>query len=303
MSGRPVDRVGVIGAGLMGHGIAQVFAGAGAEVRVFDPDPTARADLRGRIATNLEALGEPADCLARVRPVDSIAAAAEGAELLVEAAPESLAVKRRIFAELGALAPEAILASNTSVIRIGEIAAAVKRSPGRVVGTHWWNPPHLVPLVEVVEAESTDAATVERTIAILAAVGKVPVHVRRDVPGFIGNRLQHALWREALALIDAGVCDAETVDLVVRNGFGPRLATMGPIENADYAGLDLTEAVHAYLLPHLDRSTEPAAAVRERVARGDLGAKSGRGFYEWGPGDADRARDRLLAQRYFVPHT
>ncbi|MBN9622573.1 MAG: 3-hydroxyacyl-CoA dehydrogenase family protein, partial [Actinobacteria bacterium] len=168
-------------------------------------------------------------------------------------------------------------------------------SPGRVVGTHWWNPPHLIPLVEVVEAEGTDPTVAARMIAILEGVGKVPVHVRRDVPGFIGNRLQHALWREALALIDAGVCDPRTIDVVVRNSFGLRLSVLGPVENADYAGLDLTEAVHAYLLPHLDRSTEPARGVRERVARGELGAKAGSGYLEWGRGDAEETRDRLAA--------
>jgi 3-hydroxybutyryl-CoA dehydrogenase len=151
-----------------------------------------------------------------------------------------------------------------------------------------------VPLVEVVEAERTDASAVERTIAILEAAGKRPVHVRRDVPGFVGNRLQHAMWREALSLIDAGVCDAETVDLVAREGFGSRLAVLGPVENADLVGLDMTEAIHTYLLPHLDRSTEPARGLRERVGRGELGARSGRGYLEWEEGRAEATRERLI---------
>lgn len=156
-------------------------------------------------------------------------------------------------------------------------------------------PPYLVPLVEVIESERSDDAVVARTIAILEAAGKAPVHVRRDIPGFVGNRLQHALWREAMSLVDAGVCDAATIDRVVREGFGKRLAVLGPVENADLVGLDLTESIHAYILPHLDRSTEPAAGLRERVRRGDLGAKSGRGYLEWGEGDAEEVRERLVA--------
>jgi 3-hydroxybutyryl-CoA dehydrogenase len=287
-------KVGVIGAGLMGHGIAEVFAAAGAEVSVFDPDDAALATLRERIGTVLAAVGEPADVVRRVRPVGSIAEAAAGAELVVEAAPENLGLKQRIFAELdGAAPPEAILATNTSVIPVGEIGARASR-PERVLGTHWWNPPYLVPLVEVIEAQRTDPANVARAIELLEGAGKTAVHVRRDVPGFVGNRLQHAMWREALSIIDAGICDPETVDLVVRQGFGGRLAAIGPIENADLIGLDLTEAIHEYVLPHLDRSTEPARGLRERVAAGRLGAKSGRGYLRWEEGAADAVRERLI---------
>jgi 3-hydroxybutyryl-CoA dehydrogenase len=216
--------------------------------------------------------------------------------MVVEAAPEDLELKRGIFAELAEVADgDAILASNTSVIRVGEIAAG-QAAANRIVGTHWWNPPYLVPLVEVIEHGATDQGVVARTMTMLTAAGKTPVHVRRDIPGFVGNRLQHAMWREALALLDAGVCDPETIDTVVRSGFGARLAAIGPIENADLVGLDLTEAIHTYLLPHLDASTEPAAGLRERVGRGELGAKSGRGYLDWADGDADAARDRMVAQ-------
>ncbi|MFT3866435.1 MAG: 3-hydroxyacyl-CoA dehydrogenase family protein [Solirubrobacterales bacterium] len=290
------QRIGVIGAGLMGHGIAQAFAVAGARVRVYDPSPEALESLRARIGSNLAALGLSADALANVEPVGSAAVAAAGAEMVVEAAPEDLELKRSVFGELAEVADaDAILATNTSVISIGEIAAG-QAAASRIVGTHWWNPPYLVPLVEVIEHEAIDPAVAQRAIALLTAIGKTAVHVRRDVPGFVGNRLQHAMWREALAILDAGVCDPATIDTVIRSGFGARLPAIGPIENADLVGLDLIEAIHAYLLPHLDDSAVPAAGLRERVARGELGAKSGRGYLDWEPGDAEAARDRIIAQ-------
>jgi 3-hydroxybutyryl-CoA dehydrogenase len=290
-----VQKVAVIGAGLMGHGIAQVFALAGAEVRVFDPSPEARESLLSRVESNLEALGEPTGAAIGIEPVDSVAAAVGSAELVVEAAPEDLTLKRQIFCELAEAADgEAILATNTSVMSIGEIALDLPVA-ARIVGTHWWNPPYLVPLVEVIGHPAVDPASVERTIGILNAAGKTAVHVRRDIPGFVGNRLQHALWREALALVDAGVCEPETIDTVVRSGFGARLGAIGPVENADLVGLDLIEAIHAYLLPHLDVSTGPATGLRDRVRRGELGAKTGRGYMEWGEGDAQRTRDRMIA--------
>jgi 3-hydroxybutyryl-CoA dehydrogenase len=275
------ERIGVIGAGLMGHGIAQVFAVAGARVRVFDSSPEALRSLRPRVEANLEAAGMPTEAMENVEPVSSVAAAAGGAELVVEAVPEDLTLKRSVFAELAECADgDAILASATSVLSISEIAAG-RAAASRILGTHWWNPPYEVPLVEVIEHGGVDPWVVQRAIALLAAAGKTAVHVRRDIPGFVGNRLQHAMWREALALLDAGVCDPETIDTVVRSGFGARLAAIGPIENADLVGLDLTEAIHTYLLPHLDASTEPAKGLMERVGRGELGAKSGRGYLNW----------------------
>jgi 3-hydroxybutyryl-CoA dehydrogenase len=284
---------GVIGAGLMGHGIAQVFAVAGARVRVFDPDPDALGSLERRIAANLDLLGGDEGALNLVSAVGSLADAAEGADLVVEAAPENLELKQRVFETLdAATGDETILATNTSVMSVGEIAAGAA-GKHRIVGTHWWNPPYLIPLVEVVQAEGTSDQTVARTISILEGAGKSPVHVRRDVPGFVGNRLQHAMWREAFALIDEGVCDPATVDRVVRDGFGARLSVLGPIENADLVGLDLTESIHEYVLPHLDRSIAPAAGLAARVERGDLGAKSGRGWLDWPNGEAERTRERL----------
>jgi 3-hydroxybutyryl-CoA dehydrogenase len=280
-------RVGVLGAGLMGAGIAQVFAVAGAEVRVSDPSAEALGSLRPRIESSLEALGLPAAAVEKVESVGSLAAAAADADLVIEAAPEDLALKRELFAQLDAAAPAAaILATNSSAISTGEIASAATR-PERVVGTHWWNPPGLVDLVEVIEAETTSAATVARTIAILRAVGKAPVHVRRDLPGFVGNRLQHALRREALGLVDAGVCSPVDVDLVARLVLAPRLAAHGLIALADLEGLDRVAATQEALDPHLESSGEPARGLSTRVAFGDLGAKSGGGYFVWD--DARRA--------------
>jgi 3-hydroxybutyryl-CoA dehydrogenase len=284
---------GVIGAGLMGHGIAQVFAVAGARVRVFDPDPQALRSLRQRIETNLELVGGGDGAVELISPVDSLADAAEGADMVIEAAPEDLGLKQRIFEDLdAATGEETVLATNTSVMSVGEIAECATGT-SRIVGTHWWNPPYLVPLVEVVETQETSDETVNTTITILEAAGKSPVHVRRDIPGFVGNRLQHAMWREAFALIDAGVCDPSTVDRVVRDGFGSRLAVIGPVENADLVGLDLIESIHQYVLPHLDCSSGPAEGLASRVGRGELGAKSGRGYLDWPEGGAERTRERL----------
>jgi 3-hydroxybutyryl-CoA dehydrogenase len=152
-----------------------------------------------------------------------------------------------------------------------------------------------VPLVEVVQGEHTNAGVVARTIALLEQAGKTPVHVKRDVAGFVGNRLQHALWREAFNLIDEGVCDPETVDVVVKAGFGRRLAVLGPVENADLIGLDLTLAIHEYVLPALDPPSEPSAGLRERVEQGELGMKTGSGFRSWEREDADAVRQRVLS--------
>ncbi|MFZ1993908.1 MAG: 3-hydroxyacyl-CoA dehydrogenase family protein, partial [Solirubrobacteraceae bacterium] len=231
-------RAAVVGAGLMGHGIAQVLAVAGAQVAVHDPAPAVLEAVPTRIAANLRALGQRDDAVRRITLAATLAEAVADAEWVFEAAPEKLGLKQEIFRALDAASPpEVVLATNTSVMSVAEIAA---HAPGRrrIVGTHWWNPPFLIPLVEVIQAPETDPDVVARTLAFLTAVGKTPVHVKRDVPGFVGNRLQHALWREAFHLVDEDVCDAATVDTVVKSGFGLRLPILGPMENADLVGLD-----------------------------------------------------------------
>ena len=288
-------RVAVIGAGLMGHGIALRFALAGHEVGLHDIDPDVLGSTPTRIAAALAAVGADPQVGERIELHGSAAAAVAGASFVTEAASERVGVKRAIFAELDALCDRhVILASNTSVIPIGRIAGDLDGAP-RMVGTHWWNPPHLIRLVEVVQGPHTAPAVIESTLTLLREIGQEPVHVHRDVPGFVGNRLQHALWREAIALVADGVCDAETVDAVVTAGFGRRLAVMGPLETADLIGLDLTLDIHEELISDLDVTPGPSAYLRELVQSGRLGARTGQGFRVWGEGDQAAASARLLA--------
>ena len=276
-----MERIAILGGGLMGHGIAQVFACAGHDVRITDPIEEALARIVGRIAANLDALGLDKGALRRVEVAPTLAACVADADYVIEAAPENLELKQDLFAEVERAAPaSAILASNTSVIPIGRIVAKV-RTKARALGTHWWNPPYLVPLVEVVRAEQTSDAAVAATLALLKRVGKAPVEVKKDTPGFVGNRLQHALWREAIALIEEGVCDAETIDAVVKSSFGARLAALGPMENADLVGLELTRAIHGYVFPALSRAEAPSPLLDKLIAEGRLGFKTGRGFRSW----------------------
>jgi 3-hydroxybutyryl-CoA dehydrogenase len=286
-------RVAIIGAGLMGHGIAYVFAAAGHQVQVHDPSAAALAELPERLGAIADLLGADRKILDRIAGGRDLAAAVADAGVIIEAAPEKLELKRRLFADLDRLAlPEAILASNTSVIPIGQISAGV-RDKRRVLGTHFWNPPHLVPLVEIVLMSPENRPAAEQMAGLLRAAGRHPVLVNRDIPGFIGNRLQHALKREAIALIAAGVCDAETVDDVVKLGFGARLAVLGPLEQSDLVGLDLTKAIHDVLIPDLDATPHAHPYLDALVARGELGMKTGKGFRSWTPEEAEAVRQRL----------
>jgi 3-hydroxybutyryl-CoA dehydrogenase len=285
--------IGVIGGGLMGHGIAYLFAAAGHKIGIFEPDAASRASLSRRLNAIVDLLGDDAGLLQRISVHDTMAPAVAGAAFVFEAAPEKLPLKQRIFAELEALvAPHAILASNSSAIPTTEIGRDLKHRD-RVVGTHFWNPPHLVPLVEVIQNEKTSDDVVRATIALLRDAGKTPVHVRRDVPGFVGNRLQHAMKREAFALVAAGVCDAETIDTVVKEGFGARTAVLGPMEQSDLVGLDLALDIAEVLYEHLDRTAAAPPILREKVKAGQLGMKTGEGLRKWPPGKADAVRERL----------
>jgi len=287
------ERICVVGAGLMGHGIAQVFACAGHPVAVYDPQPGALATVHERVAANLGRLGLPDEALACICVHERLAEALEGAAFVFEAAPEKVDLKVRLIEEITTIAaPDVIVASNTSSM---PVAVYTPRAVGaeRVIGTHFWNPPYLIPLVEVVQGERTAAATVERTMAVLSAAGKLPVHVRRDVPGFVANRLQHALWREAMSIVEHGIADAETVDLCVKNSFGLRLAVMGPLETADLGGLDQVLNIHEQILPFIDRTPGPLQILRDKVVAGELGMKTGQGFLPWTDQTAAAAHARL----------
>jgi 3-hydroxybutyryl-CoA dehydrogenase len=288
-------RVAIIGAGLMGHGLAQVFALAGHPVAITDSVAASLATVKERIGANLRDLGDDEMAVERVRCCDSLAAAVRDADVVVEAIAENLALKQQVFAAIEKSAPgNAILASNTSVIPISAIMEGLT-DRSRALGTHWWNPPYLVPLVEVIATAWTAPEVIERTIALHRAVGKTPVHVKKDVPGFVGNRLQHALWREAIALVANGICDAETVDTVIKASFGRRLAVLGPLENADLVGTDLTLAIHRTVLPDLDRAAGPSPYLEALVSQGRLGMKSGEGFCRWTAEEQAALRRRVLA--------
>ncbi|MDE8344987.1 MAG: 3-hydroxyacyl-CoA dehydrogenase family protein [Acidocella sp.] len=291
-----LQRIAVLGAGLMGHGIAQVFAAAGHEVGVYDPSEPSIQSLRLRIRDNLKTLECPSGAEARVHGTTSLAAAVAGADVVIEAALEDLAVKQRLFAEVEALVPvQTILASNTSVIPITAIMAKLTHR-ARSIGAHWWNPPFLIPLVEVIGTVDTSAATIETMMALLKAAGKTPVHVKKDVPGFIGNRMQHALWREAIALVAQGICTAEDVDTVVKASFGRRLGVLGPLENVDLVGTDLTLAIHRNVLPAIDSTPDASPALASMVEAGRFGMKSNQGFYNWTEPQKANLRARVFAE-------
>ena len=274
-------KIAVIGAGLMGHGIAQVFALAGHDVTITDSFVQNLETATARIAANLRDLGEDESAAARVRVCADLGDAVRDADYVVEAVFEDLALKQKLFAEVERhVRPDTILASNTSVIPITAIMQHLEARE-RALGTHWWNPPFLVPLVEVIETQWTVAETIAWTMRLHEAAGKKPAHVKKDVPGFIGNRLQHALWREAISLVEHGICDAETVDAVVKASFGRRLPVLGPLENADLVGTDLTLAIHNIVLPAIDSRPEPSPYLQKLVADKKLGFKSGEGFRKW----------------------
>jgi 3-hydroxybutyryl-CoA dehydrogenase len=288
-------RIAVLGAGLMGHGIAQVFALAGHAVTIYDPVAASLAQARTRIAANLRDLGDDETAAQRVQPCTDLAEAVGDADFVVEAAPEDLEIKRKLFRETEPLVRhDTILASNTSVIPITAIMQDL-HDRSRALGTHWWNPPFLVPLVEVIGTQWTSRAAIDWTMVLHAAAGKKPAHVKKDVPGFIGNRLQHALWREAIALVEQGICDAETVDTVIKAAFGRRLAVLGPLENADLVGTDLTLAIHKTVLPAIDARPAPSPYLERLVAEGKLGFKSGEGFRTWTPQQQAELRAKVVA--------
>ncbi len=288
------EQISIIGAGLMGHGIAQVFALAGHTVRVYDPDFQAMASLRERIAKNLADLGQDVNAASRVFPTEDLGQCVTGSDVIFEAGPENLAFKQKLFAQLELLAPaHALLASNTSVIPITNIMADVKIG-ARAMGTHWWNPPYLVPLVEVIKTPATDSVLAQKMFDLLAKVGKTPAMVEKDVPGFIGNRLQHALWREAIAIVAEGICDAQTLDTVVKASFGRRLPVIGPLENADLVGTELTLAIHETVLPAIDSTPGPSPYLKQLIREGRLGMKSGEGFRTWTPEQQAQLRARVL---------
>lgn len=278
----------VVGGGLMGSGIAAQLALAGVPTQVHDSAPLSQARVAQACRTvcqELQAAGRlstpQADAaLARIRFEPRLEALAE-ATLVIEAIPEHLASKHALYAALEAVLPDtAVLASSTSGYP-PDVLARHLRCPQRFLVAHFWNPPHLIPLVEVVPAPSTDTGVVTQVMRQLADCGCEPVLLHKVVPGFIGNRIQFAVLREALHLLGQGVADAATIDRVVSATLGRRYRQLGPLEGADAGGLDTFLAIAKHLMPELARDDQALALLQERVDNSNLGRKSGQGFYLW----------------------
>jgi 3-hydroxybutyryl-CoA dehydrogenase len=301
-----IERIAVVGAGLMGHGIAQEFALAGYQVRLHDQGEEPLRQAVQNIRANFQRLSslgrldasriDPA--LGRITTTPRLAEAVHDVELVIEAIFEDLERKHRLFRALeDHCRQDSILASNTSSFVPSRLAEVVSR-PERMLVAHYFNPSYLIPLVEVVPGPATSNETVTTMVHLLEKVGKRPVVLRREATGFVANRLQFALFREALAIAEQGIADPDAVDQVVRFGFGRRLAAAGPFEIFDLAGLDTILAVATEILPELAASgpTTPSVPdlLRQKVERGELGVKSGRGFHDWDSNSAEEIRRRLM---------
>jgi len=291
MNAADVRKVAVIGAGIMGHGIAQSLATAGYEVTVTDTSAAALNSVSTRVERNMAAFidagllaaGDVPVILGRIRTASSLEEAAADSDVVIEAATENQDLKRRLFNRLDAACPErTILTSNSSSLLISEFASETKRQD-RCILTHWMNPPHIVPAVEVIPGRFTSQETIEVVTRMLRKAGKLPVRVQKEIPGYLVNRIQMAMFREIWSLWSQGVASAEDLDLAVRGSFGFRLPSVGPLLANDLAGNETTCTIARRLLPVIDSSPEPAAAFREMVERGDFGLKTGRGFYDHTP--------------------
>jgi len=283
--------VAVIGNGIIGHGVAQVFAVAGQDVRLIgrssDSLDRARANIGKSldqfVAHGLQTRGGADAALARIRTTTAIGDAA-AAELVIEAVTEDLPLKHGIFETLDRLCPPTTVLGSSSGQPASALIARVAH-PERVIATHFWYPPQLIPLVEVCAGPKTDPAIVPWVCDAIRAAGKEPVVINKEVPGFIGNRLQFALLREAWSLWASGAASAEAIDAVVRNSFGRRLAVTGPIESADVGGLDTMYHFARFLQPDLDVARDPPARIGAMVDQGMRGLPSGTGIYDWSARD------------------
>jgi 3-hydroxybutyryl-CoA dehydrogenase len=274
--------VAILGGGIMGGDIAIIFAAKGWKVHVMSPSEKTRAALTPRIAAGLKKLAVDATYVRNLATYPTLEDIPwKNVNLVVEAATEDLPLKQRLFAQLETLAnPDIPLATNTSNFPIGEVGKGLK-TRSRIAGLHFFMPAHLVPLVEVISAESTDPAVVSKLEQLMKNLGKAPIRVNRDVPGFVGNRLQHALMREALWLINDGVTDAEGIDTAVRYGFGFRFVACGPILQKEMSGWDTNYSVATALFPQLHSEKEPPPFFKRMVEQGRLGMKAKHGFWQW----------------------
>lgn len=302
-----ISTVAVIGAGTMGAGIAGEFAREGCDVRLVDLSEDLlergiamlRNAQKALIEVQLLTARQAVAALDRIRPLTSLDAACDQVQFVIEAVPEDMDLKQELFRRLDALCPQsAVLASNTSGLSITEISHATER-PELVAGMHFWNPPHVIPLVEVTKGSETSGSTAELLMTICRRIGKRPILVQHDVPGFVGNRLQFAVLREALHILSEGIASAEDIDTAMTSGPGLRYGLLGPLRTADLGGLDVFLAISRYLFAQLNSDRAPSALLAELVKAGKLGAKTGSGFYEYAHGETTRIithRDRILLE-------
>ena len=295
-----IRRIGICGLGQMGAAAAVAFKRGGYEVLAWDRDPERIVTVE-KTAAALEDwmerhVGPAPQTGGAIAPVDDLARLQRRADLIMDAITEDMERKVALFRQLApARERGAIFITTTSGLSITEMG----RRGGcaeRLAGTHFWNPPHLMPLVEVIRGEDTPDAVIDCVCDVVTSIGKIPVRVNRDVPGFIGNRMLHALWREAIYLVQEGIATAEEVDKVARLTFALRMPALGPLENMDLVGLDLIGAIHDYLLASLADDKQPLPALRERIESGRTGVKSGMGFYDWSGRDASALIERRDAQ-------
>ncbi len=300
MTGEDVKTVAVVGAGTMGPGMAATFARHGMTTRLFDIKPEQLEKAKGTIDFVYKTLigggfMSEADAEAgksRLTMTTDLGEAVKDADFVVETVPEKLEIKQDVFRSLETLVrPDTILASNTSGIPITKLGEAVQ-TPGRVVGMHWSNPPHLIPVIEVIKGAQTTPETIEATVAVTKRIGMIPARVDRDVPGFVENRILYAIMREALNLLDEGVASAEAIDAITKWGIGYKLAVIGPLELLDVAGLDIYTAVASYLNKDLCNSTGISATVTSKVEQGKLGIKTGSGLFDYTPETIQQLQQR-----------
>ncbi len=287
---KEIKNILICGAGMMGKNIAFVMSSCpDYQVALYDLYNT---DVEAGIRTNTAQLverdvlteDELAERLSRISfTTDIDSPLVSDADFVIEAVFEDMGIKQETFAKLEArCAEDTIFCTNSSVMSPSQISEKLTHRE-RFVGTHFWNPGHLIPLVEVVKSDASSDETAQTVMEVLRRVGKKPVLCKKDVPGFIANRMQHALWREAISIVEHGIADAATVDEAVRYSFGLRLPQLGPMENADMVGTDLTYNIHDYILRDLEDSHEPSPLLTELRDAGKLGFKSGEGFQKWTP--------------------
>ncbi len=303
-----IKNIVVVGSGIMGHGIGQTFALGGYEVTLIDISEALLNKAVQQIRSNLSTFVEfgmttpegAKEALSRIKTSRNLKKAGEQSDFVVEALPEVMDLKKRIFKELEEYSPpQTIIATNTSGLSLTEMVSGMKRRD-RAIIAHWWNPPHIIPVVEVVKGRYTSDKTLDLVYQLLVSIGKKPVKILKEVPGFLGNRLQFALYREALYCLKEGVASAEDIDMAVKGTFGFRLPTVGPLETSDLGGLDTFLNIAEYLFKEIDRSTEPPEILREKVEQGNLGIKTGEGFFRYTPGEAEKKikeRDHQFLRR------